>query len=36
MTVQAQEAEDRPSAALLDQLADGRGAAFPLRRHDEH
>jgi hypothetical protein len=36
MTVQAQEAEDRPSAEVLDQLADGRDADFPPYRHDEH
>ena len=36
MTVEAQKAPDRPSAELLDQLADGRDADFPLRRHDEH
>jgi hypothetical protein len=36
MTVQAQEAQDRPNAELLDQLADGRDADLPMRRHDEH
>jgi hypothetical protein len=32
MTVQAQKAQDRPSAELLDQLADGPAADLPLRR----
>lgn len=33
MTLQAQRAQDRPSAELLDQRADGRDADFPSPRH---
>jgi predicted metal-binding membrane protein len=33
MTVQVEKAQGRPSAELLDQLAGGRDADFPQRRH---